>query len=153
VLTDEQRLRAAALYCGADAQITGVAALRRHGLRYGPRVRTVQVLVPLATRRADAGFVTVTRTARRDTGSKLRPAMEICSVARAVADAALRGTDLREVRAFAAEAVQNRLATVGELLAELNAGPRRGSALFRRVLDELARASGRRRRLSCARCS
>jgi hypothetical protein len=136
-LTEDQRLIAAALYSGEGAQITGAAALRWYGLRYGPPVRRIQVLVPSTTQRASRDFVAILRTTRLDPQSRLRPAMEVCSVARAAADAARCNQSLREIRAFIGEAVQRRLTTLPELVDELREGPKAGSALFRRVLTDL----------------
>ena len=63
---DEQREMAALLYAGPSGVLTGAAALRRHGLwAYRPSGEAsdqrspVDVLVPLANRRSDAGFVLV----------------------------------------------------------------------------------------------
>lgn len=56
---------------------------------------------------------------------------------RAAADAARWIASLREARAVIAGAVQNGGCTVGQLAAELDAGPIRGSALLRTVLSEV----------------
>lgn len=136
-LTEDQRLIAAALHGGQGAQITGAAALRWHRFRYGPPVRRIDVLVPMRTRRTSNGLVAIHRTTRLDPHSRLRPAMEICSVARAVADAARGSRSLREVRAFTAEAVQRKLTDLPELLDELREGPKAGSALLRKALVDL----------------
>lgn len=136
-LTEEQRLIAAVLYGGKDAQITGAAALRWHGVRYAPSDDGIDLLIPSTAKRASKDFVRVVRTIRLDPHSRLRPAMEVCSIVRATADAARRSRSLREVRAFVGEVVQRRLTTVSELDDELRDGPTAGSALLRRVLQDL----------------
>ena len=67
---------------------------------------------------------------------------EVCAVPRAVADAARWCTDIEPVRAMVTEALQLRLATVGDLRDELDHGPRAGGALLRRALDELTAGPG-----------
>jgi hypothetical protein len=134
----DHRLVAAALHGGPDSQITGAAALRWHKFRYVPQSEFVHVLVPHTVRRNSSGFVVVNRTTRLDGLSKLRPAFQICSVARAVADAARASTDLGDVRACVAESVQRRLTTVRDLFVELDDGPLRDSGLLRRALADIA---------------
>ena len=136
-LTDEQRLVAAALYGGPGAQITGAAALRWHGVRYVPADPRIHVLVLSPARRTSHAFVEVIRTSRPDPHARLRPAMEVCSIARAAADAARAGYRLRDVRAFLAEIIQRGLTTIPMLEDELRGGPRTGSKLLRDVLSEL----------------
>ncbi|GAA3384795.1 type IV toxin-antitoxin system AbiEi family antitoxin domain-containing protein [Cryptosporangium minutisporangium] len=135
--TEEQRLIAATLYGGPGTQITGVAALRWHGLRYLPDEPWVHVLKPGGCWKDSRGFVVVTRTKRPDSYPVLRPAFEVCSLARAGADAARAGYSRRDVRAFLAEMVQRRRVTLEQLDAELRNGAVRGSKLLRRVLDEV----------------
>jgi hypothetical protein len=57
---------------------------------------------------------------------------------RAIADTARDGSDLRDVRALVADAVQHQKCSIRELGAELDAGSRRGSASFRAALEEVA---------------
>lgn len=136
-LSDDQRLVAAALYGGPGSRITGVAALRWHGVRYLPKEKRIHVLVPSPHRRSSQGFVVVMKTNRPDQYSKLRPAMEICSLARAGVDAARSGYSQREVRAFLADIVQRNLASVSMLEEERRLGPKARSALLCQVLAEL----------------
>jgi hypothetical protein len=72
---DEARELAALLYAGPQSVLTGAAALRRHELAQrrdsvptGDRIGAVDVLVPLATQRSDAGYVRLHRTARLPEG-------------------------------------------------------------------------------------
>ena len=57
---------------------------------------------------------------------------------RAVADTVRGLASLRDVQAVVADAVQRGRCEVPELIAELNAGPRGGSALFREALADVA---------------
>jgi hypothetical protein len=59
-------------------------------------------------------------------------------VPRAVADAARWLTDIGDVRAVVAEAVQRRMCSIEHLVEELEHGPKQGSALLRRALAEVA---------------
>ena len=135
--THEQRMIAASLYAGDRAQITGVAALRWHGLRYLPRDERVHVLTPPHTRRVGRGFAVLVRTARPDPHPLHRPPLEICSLPRAAADAARAGYARRDVRAFLAEIVQRRRVTIDQLHNEWRAGPVRDSKLLGEVLTEI----------------
>jgi hypothetical protein len=137
-LDANQRLTAALLHAGDESQVTGAAALRWHGFRYVPRTELVHVLVPHTVRRSSAGFVVVQRTTRLDPMSRIRGGLRVCSVVRAVADAARASADLTEVRACVAEAVQGRRTTPAELFAELDGGPTPRSALLRSALAEIA---------------
>jgi hypothetical protein len=140
-ISDDQRTAAAQLYCGPDALLTGPGALRSHGMRYAPGDERVHMLVPHTCHVSSAAFVVVHRTRCPDANPVSRGFVRVASVARAVADTARMSVDLRVVRAIVAEAIQRRLTTVPLLVGELESGPRRGSALFRQALGEVADAS------------
>jgi hypothetical protein len=142
---DEAREIAALLYAGPSGVLTGVAALRRHGLsaqwpgmdamgQYSP----VDVLVPLANRRADAGFVRLHRTARLPEGFCVAGAVRFTLPPRAVVDGVRLLADLNDVRAMVAEAVQRGRCSIQHLAGELASGPIRDSALLRQALAEVA---------------
>ena len=142
---DEAREMAALLYAGPQSVLTGVAALRRHGLvQYqarvtaADRVGAVDVLVPLARQRSDVGYVRLHRTARLPEGFCVAGEVRFAFPPRAVADAVRPMTDLSDVRAVVAEAVQRRSCSISHLAGELAAGPAWGSSLFRRALTEVA---------------
>jgi hypothetical protein len=64
-MTREKRELAGLLYAGDPCCLTGLSALRRHGVRYLPTDdEHVHVLVEHTRRRSSAGFVTVGRTLR-----------------------------------------------------------------------------------------
>jgi hypothetical protein len=143
----EQREIAALLYAGPLGVLTGATALRRHGLSSGrpgssgpaaDAAGVVDVLVPLTTQRADVSFARFHRTARLPEGFCVEGEVRFAFVPRAVADAVRLMTDLNDVRAVVAEAVQRRRCSIEHLAKELGAGPSRGSGLFRRALSEVA---------------
>ena len=135
--TEEQRDMAALLYAGPRSTLSGPAALRRHGVR-APRSDLVDVLVPRATRRQDAGFARLHRTARLPRLVCVAGEISYVLAPRAVADAVRGMTDIREVRAVVADSVQRGMCPVPRLAEELAAGPVRGSARLRAALAEVA---------------
>ncbi len=134
--TDEQRLRAGLLRGGPGALITGVWALRRHGLRQLPEPGIVHLLVPHEREVTSAGFVLVERTTRMP-GARTKEGMPVAPVDRAVLDGARRIRDFDVVQAMLAEAVQRRRCTAEQLDRELRLGSQRGSAIPRRALQAL----------------
>jgi len=132
-----QRQLAAQLYGGPRSTITGSAAALSHGIR-APRSEFVDVLVPLTRQRQDAGFARLHRTSRMPERVYDFGPIRFALAPRAVADTVRGLTSLRDVRAAVADAVQRRRCTIQELVAELGAGPRAGSALFRGALADVA---------------
>jgi len=134
--TDEQRLRAGLLRGGERSMITGLWALRRHGLRQIPEPDDVHLLVPHEREITSAGFALVERTTRLPK-ALTRDDLPIAPVHRAVLDGARRIRDFDAVQAMLAEAVQRRRCTPERLERELNRGSQRGSAIPRRALQAL----------------
>jgi hypothetical protein len=135
-----QRLRAAIAYAGPGAVLSGTDALHCHGID----VPSGALLVLLPARRRVAGrdYLTVERTTRLPEpvwcdGFPLAP------VVRATVDAARREHDRTRLRALLAAPLRARACTVAELLTELEAGCRWGSAAPRTLLTELAAAPPR----------
>jgi hypothetical protein len=137
LLTVGQRERAATLFAGHPCVITGRSALARQGIRV-PIPDVVDVLVPHERIRASTEFVRVHRTRRMPGKVWQTDGLLWAPAARAVADATRGQTDLRAVRAVVAGAVQQGKCTVGQLIAELEAGPKQGSASLRAALEEVA---------------
>jgi hypothetical protein len=135
--TTLQQEMAALLYAGSDSVITGPAALRCHHVR-GTSSDLVDVLVPATRNRRDAAFVRLHRTTRMPGRVWQAGPLRYAPPARAVADAVRDMTSLRDVRAVVADAVQRGRCGVPDLCAELTAGPRVGSALFREALTDVA---------------
>ncbi len=135
--TPDQLVAAALLYAGDGAVVTGLVAARRHGVRRGPAPGgAVHVLVPHDHQPASRGHVVVERT-RRMPHPVRRRGVPMAPVARAVVDAARRTTDPREVVELLADAVQRGLCTVGDLVAEVEAAQRQGTAVPRALLREV----------------
>jgi hypothetical protein len=135
--TRDHHRRAALLYAGAGAVLTGLDALELHGMH---RIRRpagpVHVLIPTDRRRGGAGRVLVERTDRLP--DPVPGEWPLAPVTRAVLDFARRRSDRNEVRAALAEVVQRKKCTPIELNLELNSGSRRGTALPREVLAEIS---------------
>jgi hypothetical protein len=139
------REMAALLYAGPLSVLTGVAALRRHDLSAGQPggiggklADLVDVLVPDGSRRADVAFARLHRTSRLPAPFCVAGEIRFALPPRAVADTVRPMTDLADVRAVVAEAVQRGRCTIQHLAGELDAGPVWGSGLFRRALTEVA---------------
>lgn len=140
-LTLEQRRFAAFLFAGPNAQLTGVAALRWHGLTYLPHDNRVHMLVPHTEHKASYGFVRVQRAKELDPTARSVNGYVVCSVARAVADACRGLDDLRSVRAIIAEAVQRGMTSVVALSQELDRAGRHRTRLLRHALVEIDRGA------------
>ncbi|MBO0831828.1 MAG: hypothetical protein J2P29_07645 [Actinobacteria bacterium] len=136
--TQEQLLIASMVYAGPDGLVSGPAALANYRIR-GPETRMVDVLVPVTCKRSDSGFVLVHRTRRIPTTVIHDGAIRYALAERAVADTVrwMPGSDLAAIRAAVASAVQQGRCTIADLVAELQAGPIRGSAAMRKVLAEV----------------
>ncbi|GAA4560182.1 hypothetical protein GCM10023175_69650 [Pseudonocardia xishanensis] len=134
--TRDDRRRAALVYAGPGAVLTGLDALQIHGMRrVPPPSGPVHVLIPHDRRRLGAGQVLSERTERLP---RARPGRwPLAPLSRAVLDFCRRSRDREQIRTALAEAVQRGGCTPGELLGELNAGSHRGSAVPRSVLTEI----------------
>ena len=130
-MTDQQRLRAATLYAGRPAQLTGVEACRLHGLTSLPPPGVTRFVVPTHRRARAAGWVRVSPTTRADGASRALAGITVVSLARAVVDAApdLRGRE--ETTALVLESVQRRLTRIRALRHELERAPVPGSRWMR----------------------
>jgi hypothetical protein len=134
-----QKEMAALLYAGPGSLITGPMALMHHSIRGGSSGNDViDVLVPAGRRRLSAGFARLHCTTQMPTRAAWSGPVRLALVPRAVSDTVRQLTDLRDVRAVVADAVQLGRCTVGELAKELQDGAVRGSAMFRSVLAEAA---------------
>jgi hypothetical protein len=128
---------AAQLYGGPRSVITGSAAVLSHHIR-APQSEFVDVLVPLARQRQDAGFARLHRTSRMPERVYKFGPIQYALAPRAVGDMVRGLTSLREVRAIVADAVQRGACDVADLSTELSKGPRAGSALFHAALADVA---------------
>jgi hypothetical protein len=135
--TTIQEETAALLYAGQGSVITGLAALRCHHIR-ADLPDKIDVLVRASRQRRDAEFVRIHRTTRLPERIWTAGPVRYAPPARAVADTVRRLTSLRDVRAVVADAVQRARCPLADLMTELNAGPNRGSLLFREALSDVA---------------
>ncbi|MCX5533308.1 PqqD family protein [Streptomyces sp. NBC_00006] len=139
--TPRQRMRAALLYAGECALLTGLAALSLHNFRAAPRperLRHIDVLVPYEGVGArGTSFVRVHRTRRMPENFPVA-GLGVAEIARAVADAVPGLTCERDVTALLAEAVQRGFCTPEALLAELGASHRRYAPYVARATAHLA---------------
>jgi hypothetical protein len=135
--TRRQRLRAALAYAGPEAVVSGIDAMRAHGVDL-PAPPDVLVLVPARRRLASTSYLTVERTTRPPT-PVIRAGLPYAPLARATLDEARSAANQEQLRALLAAAIGP--CTVAALRAELNAGNQRGSAAVRALLsDDLASA-------------
>lgn len=136
VPTDQQRRRAALIYCGGGSMLTGVSALGLYGARHVPPSPALHMLVPHRRHRASSGFVVVERTVRVPEHRSVH-GLPCSPIARAAIDASRRITDPAAGRALLAELVQRRLCSLRQLAVELQEAQIRGTALPRLVLREV----------------
>src|SRR6266516_6473260 len=128
---------AAVLYAGTGSVITGLTALRRHGIPV-PEGRVTAVLIPAERVRVSQGLVSIWPTTRMPERICYDGAVQFALPARAVADSARELTSFRDVRAVVADAVQRGRCRVDGLGEELRQGPVRNSAWLRRALAEVS---------------
>lgn len=138
--TERQRMIAALLYAGPDAQsqLTGRAALVMYGFRWNRTESSIDVLIPQDRQRQSRSFTRIERTWRFPDTSTVSGPIRCAPISRAVGDAVRRLRDVGAARAVVAEAVQSRRCGLDELVEELTDGPMRYSALLRDVLAEVA---------------
>ena len=138
-----QQLEIAALrYAGRGSALTGLAALRRHGLRVPdrgmPDHTALTVLVRRGRSRVNQPFVRVTPTTRMPEYVCVEGPVMFTMPARAVADAVRELRGFRDFRALVADSVQQRFCSVDVLARELAATPRKQSGWLRQALEEVA---------------
>ncbi|MFF5935749.1 hypothetical protein [Streptomyces sp. NPDC012508] len=123
--TSEDRLRAALLYAsahGAEAMITGLAALALHRFSAAPpltAVDRIDVLVPRTRRLRSTGWVRVVRAPESPEPLDVA-GVPLAPVARALADAVSGLTDAGVVRRLLTEAVRGGHCEPGVVVRELN---------------------------------
>jgi hypothetical protein len=131
--TRRQRVRAALLYAGPDAVLTGPDALRLHGLTV-PVPEQVQVLIPSGRRLASRSYLTVERTTRLPPSVR-RAGLPVAPLVRAVLDAARHERDHDRLTTLLLTPVHSGACTIADLRVELNRGNQRGSAAIRALLS------------------
>ena len=130
--TRRQRIRAALLYTGQDAILTGADAVRAHGLA-PPDRDEVLVLIPSARRQTSRAYLTVERTTRLPPPVR-RAGLPVAPLPRAIVDAARHERDHDRLAALVLAPVEAGACTIAELRVELNKGNQRGTAAVRALL-------------------
>jgi hypothetical protein len=135
--TRDDMRRAALLHAGPRAVLTGSDALELHGMSRMPApTGLIHVLIPAERRRVGAGKLLVERTDRLPVPAQGK--WPLAPIERAALDLTRRTHDRDVVRAVLAEVVQRERTTPARLIAELEAGSDRGSALPREVLEAVS---------------
>ncbi|MFD9733054.1 hypothetical protein [Umezawaea sp. NPDC059074] len=134
--TRRQRLRAAHLYAGPQAVITGVDALHDRGLNQLPLPPRVHVLQQADQRLNNHDFLLLERTSRRP---PVVPDADLplATPARATLDAARREHHPLRLHQLLAAVLRAGLCTPTDLFTELDAGSKRGAAAPRAALRRL----------------
>jgi len=135
----EQRLMAALLYGGPRSVITGPAALRAYRLRV-PGPDLVDILVPMATRRQNVGFVRMHRTRQLPRVRRVGP-IRYAEPARAVADASQVLSSVDDVRAVVAEAIQKQVCSLAQIGVELERAGTRDMSRLKTALSDVRAGS------------
>ncbi|MEI7778801.1 MAG: hypothetical protein WCJ42_05155 [Actinomycetes bacterium] len=136
-LGEQERRRAAVLYCGPECAITGLAALRPLGIksmRSASEHDDIHVLIPVERRRLSSGFVVVERTIRMPRVITLA-GLPFAPPARAIIDAAHRCVKRSDVFALVTEGVARGLVDIAALDHELACGSRRGTRMLREAIE------------------
>lgn len=135
-LQERHLVRAALLYAGPGAMVTGATACRAYGMRYVPRRDRPEVLVPVHVQRARIAIASICRTRSLPAPRDVR-SFPCAPPDRAAIDACRDTRELRAVRAVLCEVVQRRLTTPDELTVVLAWGHSAGSALPRRAVEDI----------------
>jgi hypothetical protein len=135
--TRRQLLRGGLVLAGPRSALSSRTACRWHGLDALAEEPEVHVAVPADVRQASRGYVRVHPTIR-PFNRYSRDGLPVVALARAVVDACVTLRQMNDVRALCAEAVQRGRVTPAALERELAAAPSAGSAVLRRVLQEIS---------------
>jgi hypothetical protein len=132
--TRRELVRAALVYAGPRAVLTGLDAARAHRLRRGELPDAVHLLIPSELRVHATKIVRIERTRRIPTPPRIRDGFPVAPIERCLLDVARTMTDESDIAALLSEPVQRRLILPEVLVAELDAGCRKGSSTPRAVL-------------------
>jgi hypothetical protein len=103
-----------------------------------PTTSFIDVIVPRTCYRKDVGYVRLHPTTRVPSRVGENNYIQIAPIPRAVVDAALSLTNVRDVRALVAGLVQQRRCTIEQLEAELGQSRLKGSSTLKLVFAEVA---------------
>lgn len=131
--TRRQLVRAALVYAGEQAALTGLDGARAHRLRRGELPEPVHLLIPATLKVQSVPGIRVERTHRMPPVRE-RDGLPVAPMERCLVDAARRMTSRSDVAAILTEPVQRRMLLPAALHEEVEAASTRGSALPRAVL-------------------
>lgn len=134
--TVRDRRRAALRYAGTGALLTGLTALRLHGLRRLPVEWEVHLLTPPRRRKTSTAYVIIQRSSRRMPAHRWKDGLPCTLPARAVVDAVRRIKGPEVIRSLLKQASAHPRCTLGELADELRHADGRGLHLPRTVFGE-----------------
>lgn len=135
-LHERHYIRAALLYAGETAILTGAHACRGYGMQYAPDARLPELLIPQHVKRAKIEIAKISRVGWMP-ASRTVHGIACAAPERAALDATRRVRSLRDVRATLCEVVQRRLTTVDRLIGEYGRIDKRGLWHARQVLNEV----------------
>jgi hypothetical protein len=135
--TRSELILGALAYAGDGALVTGLDAVRAHGLRTVTTREWIDLLIPMKRQRKSRDFARLTRTLHMPE-PKMITALPYAPASRAVIDACRRTESLADVRNLIASSVQKKLVTVAELQDEVNLAVRARTALANCVLREVS---------------
>jgi very-short-patch-repair endonuclease len=133
-----QQYRAAVLYGGPAAVLSHQSAGELLGLRIDDS--TVTITIPHGRRKPSTQFVE-THQSQRPLRATTRLGLPCTTVARTVIDIAAQMQRLNDVRAVVSDAVQRRMTTIDNIVAEAARAPKRGMALLNQVIEEVDRGT------------
>jgi hypothetical protein len=132
-----QRLRAALIYAGRGAVVTGHWALVLRGVERSCADEPIHLLIPHSTRRKEYAGLRIERTTMAPGHAEVNGFL-VAEVPRAVIDACRHSSSADRVRHLIGLALRLRRATVQHLVDELARANRKGSALAREALGAAA---------------
>lgn len=137
-LQQRHQVRAALLYAGEQAMVTGAYACRAYGMQYVPRQShdIIELLVPANVRRVPIPIAKIRRVKSLPPARVLR-GIPCAPPERAALDACRDVESQQDVRAALCEVVQRKLTKVARLVAEFSNGDRRGMANAQRTVDDV----------------
>jgi hypothetical protein len=133
---ERHRIKAALLYAGDSAIVSGATACRSYGMRYVPKADVPLLLVPKKVKRAKIEIARIRRVKEMPAARTIR-GFPVAAPERSVLDAVRYVPTLRTARAALAEAVQSRLTTVPRILREFEGMDRRGMRFAARALADV----------------
>jgi hypothetical protein len=134
-LNGRHEVRAALLYAGSSALVTGSFACRAYGLRYVPSDAPLLVLVPATVYRQPTSHLRLLRV-RTMPACRWIGGIPVALVERAVLDTCRGMTSMRPIRVLLCEAVQTAMTTPAQLAVALGQARWKSAGMVRRTLAD-----------------